>query len=202
MKVVDLTNNRTGEICNCIANHRTFYSYYVRWHNGDVDVWNTVKNKIKFKKIDNKPNGFIDASDLRWINNGCTVRATETKPQKRWSDPHSSISSISLSYRATLLRAALQGDAAAEKKLLREVAEEVRSHASSNRENLQDKHLTLTDLAFYPYIYSPDDLRGHTGKESASQLSVSLATYKRLWKPRIEAIRENWCKKYFNEIKK
>ena len=131
------------------------------------------------------------------IDDGCTAKGTETKPQKHWRDPHSSVSSVSLGPRARLLQAAIGGDLRAETTLIKRVAAEVKTHASFAKDNLQGKQVTLTHLAFYPYIYQA---KPHSERESAFQLGVSRSSYRRIWHPRVEVIRDQWCKRLRDEL--
>jgi hypothetical protein len=97
-----------------------------------------------------------------------------------------------------LLKDAQNGDLKAETALVQQVALEVLEHAKNHKENLQGKHVLLTRHAFYPYIY-----RNNKSQEDiADQLNVSRGTYRRMWAPRIEAIREQWVRRLIDEAEK
>ena len=132
------------------------------------------------------------------FDDGCTAKGKEKRPPKRWRDPHSSISSMSLSPRAKLLRDAIQGDIQAETSLVNQIADEVTAHARAENLNLQGRQATLVHLACYPYVYQAE---AKSQRQSAYQLNVSRASYTRVWLPRIEAIRERWCKCLIDELK-
>lgn len=53
MRVVDLTNQRTGYTYpRRFPGGSADYSYYVRWHDGTVDRWGSVKKIIEWRPLE------------------------------------------------------------------------------------------------------------------------------------------------------
>lgn len=143
---------------------------------------------------------------LREINalrfdDGCTAKGTETKPQKRWRDPHSSLAVMTVSPRASLLNSARAGDDKAADILANCIADDAYKHAWINKDKAciergEDFVKQLVVIALYRAIHGD----GLKQRVAAGQLGITLSPYQRYWQPRIEVIWEKWCKRLVNEL--
>ena len=130
------------------------------------------------------------------------ARGTETRPQKRWQDPHSSLAVMSVSPKASLLRAARGGDDRAREFLVAQIAEEAYQHAWFNKDRVcveRGKPFVkrLVNIALYDYIHNEP----LSERAAASLLNITRTPYKKNWMPRVDAIADQWCRPLADELK-
>ena len=143
---------------------------------------------------------------LREINalqfdDGCTAKGTETKPQKRWRDPHTPLADKSVSPWASLLRTARKGDDKAADCLANCITKNAYEHAWFNKDRACIERgegfvKELVMIALYRAIHG----EGLTQRAAAARLGITLGPYQRNWEPRIAVIWDNWFKPRVREL--
>ena len=143
----------------------------------------------------------IDLFRAYYTDNGLHIdpllpaRGTETHPQKRWQDPHSSLAVMSVSPKASLLRAARGGDDRAGDYLANQITDEAYQHAWFNKDKVcveRGKPFVkrLVNIALYDYIHQ----EALSQRGAARLLNITLRPYQKNWMPRVNAIRLQWCR--------
>lgn len=144
---------------------------------------------------------FKEINELRF-DKGRTAQGKETRPQKRWQDPHSSLAVMSVSPKASLLRRARGGDDRAGDYLANQITEEAYQHAWFNKDRVcveRGKPFVkrLVNIALYDYIHN----EALSERAAASLLNITRTPYRKNWMPRIDAIADQWCKPLADELK-
>lgn len=138
------------------------------------------------------------------FDDGCTAKGTETKPQKRWRDPHSSLAVMTVSPRASLLSSARGGDDKAADVLANCIADDAYRHVWINKDRIcidkgRDFIKMLADIAVYRAVHNEQTPQRHC----AAILGISKRAYVKAWEPRIfgqNGIYEQWCMRLVKEL--
>lgn len=138
------------------------------------------------------------------FDDGCTAKGTETKPQKRWRDPHTSLAVMTPSPRASLLNSARGGDDRAAEYLANAIADDAYRHVWINKDKVcidrgRDFIKKLADIAVHRCVHGEQLPQ----RQCAAMLGISKRAYAKAWEPRIfgqNGIYEQWCKRLVNEL--